>query len=97
MESLLLFTEESIKSSPGRCIICSEALSHLGLKPTVCDSPLCVFSHEQYGLGVDLESMIKKSPEIVDLLITMCCAASYNQSNYYNSEVVYIFHVSLIR
>jgi poly [ADP-ribose] polymerase 6/8 len=87
MESILLFTEDAIRESPNHCIICSGKLPHLGLKPTVCDSPLCVFSHEQYGLGVDLESMILKSPEIVDLLITMCYAAcSQQQLGYHRSN-----------
>jgi poly [ADP-ribose] polymerase 6/8 len=84
MESLLNFVENTIKTSPGRCIICGDALSHTGLKPTVCDKQLCVFSHEQYGLGVDLESAIKKYPEIVDLMITMCCAASIHTNYRFN-------------
>jgi len=51
-------------------------MSYIGLKPTVCEKNLCIFSHEQYGLGVDIESAIKQEPEIVDLMITMCYSAS---------------------
>lgn len=74
---------EAIKSSPQLCMICGQQLPYAGLKPTVCDSPLCVFSHEEYGLGVDLESVIKESPEVVDLAITMTyAAAKANKTRY---------------
>ena len=77
-------TIQIIKSSPQYCIICEQTLPFEGLKPTVCDSPLCVFSHEEYGLGVDLESAIKKYPEIVDMAITMTYAASNAFSSRFN-------------
>ena len=61
-----------------------------GLKPTVCSKQLCIFRHEQFGLGIDLESEIMKSmklrfkiktkiskgPDIVDLMITMAYTAA---------------------
>jgi len=42
------------------------------IKPAVCGDDLCVHSHEQYGLGADVCSEIKKSPDVVDLLISFC-------------------------
>lgn len=81
MEHILSIAENTIKSSPSYCIICGGPMSYVGLKPTVCEKSLCIFSHEQYGLGVDIESAIKQEPEIVDLLITMCYSASEAPSN----------------
>eukprot|EP01116_Phalansterium_solitarium_P004513 TRINITY_DN1553_c0_g1_i2.p1 TRINITY_DN1553_c0_g1~~TRINITY_DN1553_c0_g1_i2.p1 ORF type:complete len:305 (+),score=125.06 TRINITY_DN1553_c0_g1_i2:874-1788(+) len=47
------------------------------LKPAVCDSPLCLYSHEHFGLGADVASFVRASPEVVDLLVS-CCAAACN-------------------
>ncbi|KAF0978658.1 hypothetical protein FDP41_002478 [Naegleria fowleri] len=76
MEYLLDYTEQVIKNSPSKCLICGGNLPYEGIKPMCCENQLCIFSHEQYGLGVDLESAIKKTPDIVDLFISMCYAAS---------------------
>jgi hypothetical protein len=84
MLSMLEFTEQIIRNSPNRCLICGNKMPYSGLKPTVCDLPLCIFSHEQYGLGVDLESSIKKNPDIVDLLITLTYAASISETKRFN-------------
>jgi len=45
------------------------------MKPGVCDKNLCVRSHEQYGLGADVASEIRDTPDVVDLLISFCFAA----------------------
>jgi len=76
MEYLLDYTEQVIKTSPSKCLICGGKLPFEGIKPMCCENQLCIFSHEQYGLGVDLESAIKKTPDVVDLFISMCYAAS---------------------
>lgn len=68
MIAILEMAEKLIKESPSHCIICGQKMTLVGLKPTVCEKAICVFSHEQYGLGVDLESSIKKEPEIVGML-----------------------------
>ncbi|KAL9658327.1 hypothetical protein ABK040_015647 [Willaertia magna] len=81
MEYLLQYTEDIIKASPSKCLICGGNLPFEGIKPMCCENQLCIFSYEQYGLGVDLESSIKKIPDIVDLLISMCYAASSSYVN----------------
>jgi hypothetical protein len=95
MYALLEFVEHTIKNCASKCIICGKDMPFVGVKPTVCDSTLCVFrykitistndlSHEQYGLGVDLESSIKQYPDIVDLMISMGVAAADSTNPYFN-------------
>jgi len=74
--ALLHTIEDTIKNCASRCVICSETLSFPGIKPVACDKPLCVFSYEQYGLGVDIESQILKYPDLVDLSITLALSAT---------------------
>ena len=73
---------KSVKNCSGRCIICGDDLEFAGIKPVACDKPLCVFSVEQYGLGVDIESELKKHPDIVDLLITLAYGACQAVSSF---------------
>jgi len=95
MYALLEFIEHTIKTCASKCLICGKDMSFVGVKPTVCDSTLCVFrfklkfyinflSHEQYGLGVDLESSIKQFPDIVDLMISMGVAAANSTNPKFN-------------
>jgi poly [ADP-ribose] polymerase 6/8 len=68
-----------------RCLICGNQLPYEGLKPAVCENNLCIFSRENYGLGVDLISELQNNAEIVDILITLTAAAAGNRaSNTYN-------------
>ena len=46
------------------------------LKPSICDSQVCMFSHEQFGLGVDPAAEIAAEPEVVDLLISFSKASA---------------------
>jgi hypothetical protein len=79
---LCLLLEETVKHCSANCLICGDSLPHAGIKPVVCDKPLCLFSYEQYGLGVDLESEIIKHPDIVDLMVTLCNAACSAQGSF---------------
>ena len=54
------------------CLICGSKLAFSGVKPIVCEKPSCIFSYEQFGLGVDIESEIMKHPDIVDLKLNRC-------------------------
>jgi hypothetical protein len=54
------------------------------LKPTVCNKPLCLFSHEQYGLGVSLDIMLQQQPDVIDLLITLCSSAAQSSGGNFN-------------
>src|SRR5690349_2679262 len=58
------------------CIICDSPLDFQMVKPTVCERKLCLFSHEQYGLGADVASTITHYPDLVDLLISLTSAAA---------------------
>eukprot|EP01083_Nonionella_stella_P307058 1077784_1 len=61
-----------------RCLVCDiDFPSYSGLiKPTVCKNILCLYGHEELEIGLDIASMIKDSPEIIDLLITFCFVAA---------------------
>lgn len=54
------------------CIICDGELPFQMIKPAVCGKSLCVHSHEQYGLGADVASEVRDSPDVVDLLLLFC-------------------------
>jgi len=75
--ALLYLIEDTVKNCSSRCVICGDKLSFAGIKPVACDKPICVFSYEHFGLGVDIESEIIKHPDIVDLEICLCYAACY--------------------
>lgn len=66
---MLTYAIDKISVCTKTCVICDTALTFEMLKPSICDSALCTYSSEQYGLGQDVSAMLKYSPEIVDLLI----------------------------
>jgi hypothetical protein len=55
--TILDMIEKVVKHCPENCLICGNELSYAGIKPVVCENPACIFSYEQYGLGVDVESL----------------------------------------
>lgn len=73
---LIIFVEKKIKTSPYNCIVCGNPMEHIGIKPTVCSSPLCIFSHEEYSLGTDIEAEILSNGDIVDLLFSLTVSAA---------------------
>ncbi|KAI6657990.1 Poly polymerase 6 [Oopsacas minuta] len=61
------------------CVICDE--THLFangamLKPTVCARELCSFAFQTLGVMADVADSIATGPEVVELLVAMCNAAS---------------------
>jgi hypothetical protein len=75
------FTENIILTCNDHCLICGKKVKYPGLKPTVCLKKLCLFTHEQFGLGVDLETEIMERGDIVDLLISFAYSASISNQN----------------
>jgi len=73
---LLSYLTGRILSCTKHCIICDAPLKFEMLKPAVCDSPLCLHSHEQYGLGEDVAATIRSQPELVDFLVSTAVAAA---------------------
>lgn len=57
------------------CMLCDKPLIVPGVKPTICDSEMCVYQYEQLGLGTDLH-MIKHDPSVADLLISVVISAA---------------------
>lgn len=55
---------DKIMTCTDTCMICDKKLLFSMLKPSICEDPLCLFSHEQFGLGVDPASEIASSPEV---------------------------------
>lgn len=59
------------------CLICDQALSCVGIKPTICSAPICIFRYEELGLGLELSAEIQRDPDMIDLLISLCyCSAN---------------------
>ena len=73
---MINYAVERIQNCTKNCIICDSFLSLQMMKPAVCDNKLCLFSHEQYGIGADVASEIHHYSEVVDLLISFTAAAS---------------------
>lgn len=62
-----------------RCLLCHRELPWVGMKPSICKSPLCKMGNEGFGLAFDLRQELIDAPEVVDLLITMAyCATKDN-------------------
>jgi len=80
-KSLYEFVESTISSCNDHCLICGKKVKYPGLKPTVCLKKLCLFTHEQFGLGVDLETEIMDHGDILDLLISFAYSAAVNNQN----------------
>jgi len=66
---MITYTIDKISVCTKTCVICDTPLEFEMLKPSICDSALCTFSSEQYGLGQDLSAMLQYAPEVFDLLI----------------------------
>jgi hypothetical protein len=75
---------DKITTCTKACVICDKKLDFSMLKPTICDSALCQFSYDQYGLGTDVAAAIKHHPEVVDLLISITDAAAQGDARRFN-------------
>jgi len=76
---LMEYVKDRINNCTKNCIICDSVLPYQMLKPAVCDSALCLYSYDQYGLGADVASEIRNGKEVVDLLISFTIAASLGE------------------
>mmetsp|Transcript_12956 Transcript_12956/g.16925 ORF Transcript_12956/g.16925 Transcript_12956/m.16925 type:complete len:583 (+) Transcript_12956:151-1899(+) len=70
--------EDVLKGVTKTCLVCAEEIPFEGPVPVVCDKDSCIFSHQQYAIGIDVELRIINNPEVVDLLISILYAASKN-------------------
>jgi hypothetical protein len=61
VEKLFQGFEDALLSCNKRCLICGVTLSYEGLKPCTCENPLCIFSRENYGLGLDIGTELENS------------------------------------
>lgn len=60
------------------CLRCHRRLEKgfEALRPYVCSDPLCLFQYIAMGLGPSIEHEILTQPYVVDLLVSMCYAAT---------------------
>lgn len=68
---------DKITTCTKNCVICDTPLAFEMLKPSICDSALCTFSAEQYGLGLDVVAALQHDPDVFDLLI--CTTSAITQ------------------
>lgn len=73
---LLTLVKSKFLKCCNNCIICDDTLGYTGLKPSVCDKELCIHCVEQYGLGIDIVSEVKKNQQVLDLLVTLTSAGA---------------------
>ncbi|PRP89860.1 hypothetical protein PROFUN_00202 [Planoprotostelium fungivorum] len=81
LPSLLDHAIHRIFTCAHNCIICDDPLPTVMVRPSVCNSTLCLHSHESYGLGVDIANEIRDNADIVKLLIDFTAAASTASNN----------------
>lgn len=72
----VIFTINKIMNCTTCCMICDNPLPFSMLKPSICDSSLCAFSFDEFGLGLDVASEIHGDPDAVDLLISFTAAVA---------------------
>jgi len=63
------------------CVICDRQLEGSGVKPVVCDKEMCVWRHEELGLGVQVVNEFAVDASVVDLMISMCVASVSSSRN----------------
>jgi poly [ADP-ribose] polymerase 6/8 len=73
---MMSYAIDKLMTCVDNCMICDKRLAFSMLKPSICDDALCLFSHEQFGLGVDPAAEIAAHPEVVDMLISCTMAAA---------------------
>ena len=73
---MMSYAIDKVMTCTDNCIICDKRLAFSMLKPSICEDSLCLFSHEQFGLGVDPAAEIAAHPEVVDMLISSTMAAA---------------------
>ena len=66
------FVRHQIELASHYCLVCHAPMVVLGVRPFVCDNPLCVHQFEELGLGANPDVEVEKNPEVVDLLISLC-------------------------
>jgi hypothetical protein len=56
---VLKYVEDYCLSCTQQCIICGNKLPIEGIRPTICQKQLCVYGHENLGLGIDVSYEIE--------------------------------------
>jgi Poly(ADP-ribose) polymerase catalytic domain len=60
------------------CMICDAKLEGSGIKPTVCSQDLCVFRHEELGLGSNISNELAVDADVVDLVTNISYGSAHN-------------------
>ena len=69
---LLHVVRQQIELAAHFCLVCHQPVEVLGVKPFVCDNPLCIHQFEDLSLGANPDLEVERNPEVVDLLISLC-------------------------
>ena len=69
--------EDCVRTCNHRCLVCDRPVDHVGIKPVVCPSELCIMSYEELGVGLDVAGEIKRDPSLADLLISLLYASAH--------------------
>ena len=81
---LISFVKQKIQDVTSECLICGSKQSVVLFKPTVCTHQLCNFTFLELGIGLDIESEIKFSSVVVDLLISLTWAGAFGKNLKFN-------------
>jgi poly [ADP-ribose] polymerase 6/8 len=72
---LILEIVESFFRLLDHCSVCGKELGISGVKPSLCDSPVCFFSVTEIGLHSSVVNELRRDPLVADFLICLASAA----------------------
>ncbi|KAL6078224.1 Poly [ADP-ribose] polymerase 6 [Balamuthia mandrillaris] len=75
---MMTYMLSRLRNCTSYCIVCDTELFGGGIKPVVCDQESCVWRYEELGLGAKITNDVSLDANVVDMLISMCVAASYS-------------------
>jgi poly [ADP-ribose] polymerase 6/8 len=72
---LVLEVVEAFLDLMDHCCVCGAKLGLAGLKPALCEKPLCQFGLASMGVGCAVVAEVKKDPMVADFLVCLAVAA----------------------
>jgi len=72
---LILEVMDAVLNLTDHCCVCGTKLGVTGVKPALCDNPLCEFGVARIGLGSTVMSDIRRDPMLADFLVYLAAAA----------------------
>ncbi|CAM6108959.1 unnamed protein product [Calypogeia fissa] len=76
---LIVFIGSQMRALPSWCAVCWSLLPTSVWRLRTCQNDLCLYDFEELGLGATIHHEIQESPEVVDLELSLACAAASSE------------------